>query len=148
MKIAIGNDHVAVDYKNQIMEYIQDKFGYEVINYGTDSVERYNYPEAGKKVAKAVSSGKVDKGILICGTGVGIGISANKVKGIRCVTCSEPYSAKLSRQHNDTNVLSFGARVVGIELANMIVEEWLTAEYEGGRHQVRLDMISDIEKEN
>lgn len=148
MKIAIGNDHVAVDYKNQIMEYIQDKYGYEVINYGTDSVERYNYPEAGKKVAEAVSSGKVDRGILICGTGVGIGISANKVKGIRCVTCSEPYSARLSRQHNDTNVLSFGARVVGIELAKMIVDEWLTAEYEGGRHQVRLDMISDIEKEN
>lgn len=148
MKIAIGNDHVAVDYKNQIMEYIQDKYGYEIINYGTDSVERYNYPEAGKKVAEAVSSGKVDRGILICGTGVGIGISANKVKGIRCVTCSEPYSAKLSRQHNDTNVLSFGARVVGIELAKMIVDEWLTAEYEGGRHQVRLDMISDIEKEN
>lgn len=148
MKIAIGNDHVAVDYKNQIMEYIQDKYGYEVINYGTDSVERYNYPEAGKKVAEAVSSGKVDRGILICGTGVGIGISANKVKGIRCVTCSEPYSARLSRQHNDTNVLSFGARVIGIELAKMIVDEWLTAEYEGGRHQVRLDMISDIEKEN
>lgn len=148
MKIAIGNDHVAVDYKNQIMEYIQDKYGYEVINYGTDSVERYNYPESGKKVAEAVSSGKVDRGILICGTGVGIGISANKVKGIRCVTCSEPYSARLSRQHNDTNVLSFGARVIGIELAKMIVDEWLTAEYEGGRHQVRLDMISDIEKEN
>lgn len=148
MKIAIGNDHVAVDYKNQIVEYIQDKYGYEIINYGTDSVERYNYPEAGKKVAEAVSSGKVDRGILICGTGVGIGISANKIKGIRCVTCSEPYSAKLSRQHNDTNVLSFGARVVGIELAKMIVDEWLTAEYEGGRHQVRLDMISDIEKEN
>ncbi len=148
MKIAIGNDHVAVDYKNQIMEYIQDKYGYEVINYGTDSVERYNYPEAGKKVAEAVSSGKVDRGILICGTGVGIGISANKVKGIRCVTCSEPYSARLSRQHNDTNVLSFGARVIGVELAKMIVDEWLTAEYEGGRHQVRLDMISDIEKEN
>lgn len=148
MKIAIGNDHMAVDYKNQIMEYIQDKYGYEIINYGTDSVERYNYPEAGKKVAEVVSSGKVDRGILICGTGVGIGISANKIKGIRCVTCSEPYSAKLSRQHNDTNVLSFGARVVGIELAKMIVDEWLTAEYEGGRHQVRLDMISDIEKDN
>lgn len=145
MKIGIGNDHVAVDYKKAIQSYIEDKYGYDVINYGTDSTERFDYPKAGKAVAEAVASGVVDKGILICGTGVGIGISANKVKGIRCVTCSEPYSARLSRQHNDTNILSFGARVVGIELAKMIVDEWLAAEYEGGRHQVRLDMIKALE---
>ena len=144
MKIGIGNDHVAVEYKEIISEYIKEKYGYEVINYGTDSSERFNYPISGEKVAHAVISKEVDKGILICGTGVGIGISANKVNGIRCVTCSEPYTAKLSREHNNTNILSFGARVVGIELAKMIVDAWLTTEYEGGRHQVRLDMISEI----
>lgn len=148
MKIGIGNDHVAVNYKKQIQSYIEETYGYKVINYGTDSTERFNYPVSGKKVAEAVVKGEVDLGILICGTGVGIGISANKINGIRCVTCSEPYTAKLSRQHNDTNILSFGSRVIGIELAKMIVDEWLNAEYEGGRHQKRLDLISDIEKDN
>ncbi|MGT2785827.1 ribose 5-phosphate isomerase B [Streptococcus merionis] len=147
MRIGIGNDHVAVEYKKVISEYITEKYGYEVVNYGTDSTERFNYPESGKKVAEAVASGKVDRGILICGTGVGIGIAANKVKGIRCVICSEPYSAKLSRQHNDTNVLSFGARVIGIELAKMIVDNWLVTEFEAGRHKVRVDMIGKIEQE-
>ncbi|MBU9079408.1 ribose 5-phosphate isomerase B, partial [Erysipelatoclostridium ramosum] len=120
-----------------IREYIEAKYGYEVINYGTDSSERFNYPVSGEAVANAVVNGEVDKGIVICGTGVGISLAANKVNGIRCVTCSEPYSAKLSREHNNTNMLAFGARVVGIELAKMIVDAWLTGEYEGGRHQVR-----------
>lgn len=93
-----------------------------------------------------VASGEADAGIVICGTGVGISLAANKVNGIRCVTCSEPYSALLSRQHNNTNMLAFGARVVGIELAKMIVDAWLTGEYEGGRHQRRIDMIGEIEK--
>lgn len=148
MKIGIGNDHVAVDYKKEIKLYIEEKYGYEVINFGTNSFERFNYPESGKAVAEAVVSGEVDKGILICGTGVGIGISANKVPGVRCVICSGPYSARLSREHNNTNVLSFGSRVIGIELAKMIVDEWLSSEYEGGRHQVRLDMIDEIEEQN
>ena len=91
-------------------------------------------------------TGEVDKGIVICGTGVGISLAANKVNGIRCVTCSEPYSALLSRQHNNTNMLAFGARVVGIELAKMIVDAWLSGEYEGGRHQVRIDMLKEIEE--
>ncbi len=146
MKIGIGNDHVAVEYKNIIKDYIEKKYGYEVINYGTDTEERFDYPISGEAVANAVVSGEVDKGILICGTGVGIGIAANKVNGIRCVTCSEPYSALLSRQHNNTNILSFGARVVGIEIAKMIVDAWLTGEYEGGRHQIRVDMIKNIEE--
>lgn len=145
MKIGIGNDHVAVDLKNEIKAYIEKKYGYEVINYGTDFYERFNYPESGVKVAKAVINKDVDKGIVICGTGVGISLAANKVKGIRCVTCSEPYSAKLSREHNDTNMLAFGSRVVGVELAKMIVDSWLTSQFEGGRHQVRIDMIKDIE---
>ncbi len=144
MKIGIGNDHVAVEYKNIVREYLESK-GHEVVNFGTDSPERTNYPKYGEAVANAVVSGEVDRGIVICGTGVGIGIAANKVNGIRCCTCSEPYSALLSRQHNNSNMLSFGARVVGIELAKMIVDAWLDGEYEGGRHQVRIDMLHDIE---
>lgn len=146
MKIGIGNDHVAVEYKKEITRYIEEKYGYEVLNYGTDSTERFNYPIAGEAVANAVVSGEVDKGIVICGTGVGISLAANKVNRIRCVTCSEPYSAKLSREHNNTNMLAFGARVVGIELAKMIVDAWLSGEYEGGRHQVRIDMLKEIEE--
>ncbi|MBQ9007267.1 MAG: ribose 5-phosphate isomerase B [Atopobiaceae bacterium] len=144
-KLAIGNDHVAVDMKNEIMAYLQEK-GYEVINVGIDSPDRFNYPVSGYKVAKMVASGEVDGGILICGTGVGISLSANKVQGIRCVTCSEPYSARLSRQHNNTNIVAFGARVIGIETAKDIVDAWLGAEFEGGRHQVRVDMIKEIEE--
>lgn len=145
MKIGIGNDHTAVEYKNKISKYIEEKYGYEIVNFGTDSTERCNYPEFGEKCANAVAKGEVDKGIVICGTGVGISLAANKVKGIRCVTCSEPYSAKLSREHNNTNMLAFGARVVGLELAKMIVDAWLQGEFEGGRHQTRIDMIKDIE---
>ena len=99
MKIGIGNDHAAVDMKNQVVEYLEGK-GYEVVNFGTDTYESCNYPEYGEKVGRAVAAGDVDLGILICGTGVGISLAANKVKGVRAVVCSEPYSAKLSRQHN------------------------------------------------
>lgn len=145
MKIAIGNDHAAVEMKNGIMDYLKSK-GHEIVNVGTDSTESFNYPISGFKVAKLVANNEVDKGILICGTGVGISLSANKVQGIRCVVCSDPFTAKLSRQHNNTNVLAFGARVIGIETAKMIVDEWLAAEFEGGRHQKRLDMITEIER--
>lgn len=146
MKIGIGNDHVAITYKNMIKSYIEKEYGYEVIDYGTNSTERFDYPVSGEAVANAVVSGEVEKGIVICGTGVGISIAANKVNGIRCVTCSEPYSAKLSREHNNTNMLAFGARVIGAEMAKMIVDAWLTMEYEGGRHQVRIDMVKGIEE--
>lgn len=147
MKIGIGNDHVAVEMKQAIQAYLESQ-GYEVINYGTDSNERFNYPVSATLVCEALLANEVDRGILICGTGVGISIAANKFDGIRCVTCSEPYSAKLSREHNNTNVLAFGARVVGVELAKMIVDQWLLGEYEGDRHQIRLDMIHDIEEKN
>lgn len=133
MKIVIGNDHVAIEYKRIISDYICNKYGYEIVNVGTDSPERFDYPIAGEAAANMVASGEADAGIVICGTGVGISLAANKVNGIRCVTCSEPYSALLSRQHNNTNMLAFGARVVGIELAKMIVDAWLTGEYEGGK---------------
>ena len=106
------------------------------------------YKRQGEKVANAVAAGEVDCGILICGTGIGISLAANKVKGIRAAVCSEPYSAKLSKQHNNSNILAFGSRVIGPELAKMIVKTWLEAEFEGGRHQRRVDMIMDIEKRN
>ena len=144
MRIGIGNDHSAVDMKQEVVAFLQS-LGHEVVNYGTDSYASCNYPEFGEKVAKAVAAKEVDLGILICGTGVGISLAANKVKGIRAVVCSEPYSARLSRQHNDTNILAFGARVIGIELAKMIITEWLEAEFEGGRHATRVGMIMDIE---
>ena len=124
--------------------YLESK-GHEVINFGTDTHDSCNYPEFGEKVGRAVASGEADYGITICGTGIGIGIAAGKVKGVRVCTCSEPYSARLSRMHNNTNVLSFGARVVGVEMAKMIVDEWLDNEYEGGRHQKRVDMLMEIE---
>lgn len=145
MKIAIGNDHVAVSMKNHIKEYLEAK-GYEVVNFGTDSEERTDYPIYGKKVADAIVSGECELGILICGTGIGISLAANKVKGIRAAVCSEPYSARLTRQHNNANIIAFGARVVGEATAEMIVDEFLSAEYEGGRHQRRIDMIEAIEK--
>ena len=120
--------------------------GIEVKDFGTNSTERTDYPIYGEAVANAVASKEFDKGILICGTGVGISLAANKVNGIRAVVCSEPYSALLSRQHNDTNILAFGARVVGLDLALMIVDTWLSGVYEGGRHARRVQMISDIEE--
>ena len=144
MKLAIGNDHVAIEMKNDIKAHLESK-GIEVVDVGTDSPERFNYPVSGYKVARLVADGQVDGGVLICGTGVGISLAANKVRGIRACVCSEPYTAKLSKQHNNTNIIAFGARVVGIETAKMLVDEWLAAEFEGGRHQVRIDMISEIE---
>ena len=145
MKLAIGNDHVAVEMKKEIRAYLEEK-GIEVLDVGTDSAERFNYPVSGYKVARLVADGKVDGGVLICGTGVGISLAANKVRGIRACVCSEPYTARLSKQHNNSNIIAFGARVIGIETAKMIVDEWLAAEYEGGRHQTRVDMIAEIEE--
>ena len=144
MKIAIGNDHTAVKLKTHIKNFLENK-GYDVTDFGTSSEERTDYPLYGYKVARAVANKEFDFGILICGTGIGISLAANKVKGIRAAVCSEPYSAKLSRAHNNANIIAFGSRVVGSSLADMIVEEFLTAEYEGGRHRKRIDMISEIE---
>jgi len=146
MKIGIGNDHAGVEMKNQISAYLESK-GYEVVNFGTDSTERTDYPIYGAKVGKAVASKQVDLGIVICGTGVGISLAANKINGVRACVCSEPYTAQLSRRHNNTNVLAFGSRVVGIELAKMIVDEWLNASFEGGRHAERVAMLAKLEKD-
>jgi ribose 5-phosphate isomerase B len=142
--IAMGSDHAAFEFKEQIKEYLNEK-GLEYKDYGCYSTERVDYPVYGEKVAQAVAGGECEKGLLFCGSGVGISISANKVKGIRCVVCSEPYSAVLSRQHNDTNILAIGSRVVGIELAKMIIDMWLQTSFEGGRHLERIRMIQKIE---
>lgn len=147
MKIAIGNDHAAVEMKNEIMKYLEEK-GYEVVNFGTDTADSCHYPVYGEAVGRAVVSKEADLGILICGTGVGISLAANKVNGVRAVVCSEPLTARLSKQHNNSNVLAFGARIIGIETAKMIVDEWLAAEFEGGRHQTRVDMLMAIEGKN
>ena len=144
MKIALGNDHTALEMKKEVMKLL-DEMGYAYVDYGTYESKSCDYPVYGYRAAKAVANGECDLGILICGTGVGIGLAANKVPGIRCVTCSEPYSAKLSRMHNNANMLSFGARVVGPELAKMIVTAFLTAEFEGDRHARRVDLITAIE---
>jgi ribose 5-phosphate isomerase B len=145
MKIAIGNDHIGYQLKIHIKDYLQKK-GHLFVDFGTANEERTDYPIYGKKVADAVASGECEKGILICGTGVGISIAANKIDGIRAVVCSEPYSAKLAREHNDANIVAFGARVIGSATAEMIVDEFINDNYEGGRHQKRIDMIADIEK--
>jgi ribose 5-phosphate isomerase B len=144
MKIAIASDHVGLELKPIIIDYIKE-LGYEIEDFGPSSSERTDYPKYGKTVAEYVANKKADAGILICGTGVGISIAANKVKGIRAVVCSEPYTAQLSKQHNNTNILAFGSRVIGSALAKMIVKAWLDAEFEGGRHGNRVNMISDIE---
>lgn len=144
MKIAMGNDHTAVELKKIIKEFVESK-GYEVVDLGTNSPESCDYPVYGEKVGRAVANGEADLGIAICGTGVGISLACNKVRGIRACVCSEPYTARLSRMHNNSNVLCFGARVIGVEMAKMITEEWLNASYEGGRHERRVNMITDIE---
>lgn len=143
--IAIGNDHAAVEMKNQIREFLKEK-GYKVKNCGTDSEESCDYPVYGEAVGRAVASGEADAGVLICGTGIGISIAANKVKGVRAAVCSEPVSAKLAKQHNNANIIAFGSRIVGIEMAKSIVSAWLDAEYFGGRHQKRVELISKMEE--
>ena len=147
MKIAIGNDHAAVELKNEIMEYVKS-LGHEVANFSTDTNESVNYPEYGEKVGRAVASGEYDCGILICGTGVGISIAANKVNGVRAAVCSDATTAHLVKEHNNANIIAFGARIVGSELAKDIVKAYLEAEFMGGRHATRVEMFSEIEARN
>lgn len=147
MKIAIGNDHGALELKLHVMKHLQ-KQGHEVVNFGTDTTDSCDYPVYAEKVSKAVVSGEVDKGILICGTGIGISIAANKIEGVRCALCSEPCSARLTREHNDANILAMGARIVGTVLAESIVDTFLNTDFSGDqRHQKRIDMITKIEKD-
>ena len=145
MKVAVGNDHAAVEMKKQVVEYLKEK-GYEVTDLGTNIVEADSYTEYGLAVAEAVKSGDADCGVLICGTGVGISISANKVPGIRAAVCSEPVTARLVKMHNNANIIAFGARIVGIETAKAILDAYFGATYEGGRHNDRIADIAAIER--
>jgi len=145
MKIALGNDHAAVEMKFFVKKYLEEK-GCEVLNLGTDTNDSVDYPDYGAAVGRAVTGGEADLGIAICGSGVGISIAANKVKGVRAVCCSEPYSARMSREHNNANVLCFGARVIGQEMAKMIIDEFLSAKFQGGRHEKRVSKILALEE--
>ena len=147
MKVAIGSDHAGFDYKEIVKKHLEEK-GFEVIDKGTYSKESVDYPIFGEAVAQAVASGEADRGIVICGTGIGISISANKVKGIRAALCTNEYMARMARKHNDANVLAFGARVLGIDVALGIVDVFFETEFEGGRHERRVNEIKNIEEKN
>ncbi len=142
--IAIACDHSALELKKEIEDLLTAR-GLEFKDFGTYTTDSCHYPVFGARAARAVASGECDRGIVICGTGIGISLAANKVKGIRCALCSDPYSAKMTRAHNDANMLALGARVIGVELAKMIVEAWLDTPFEGGRHKTRVDMLTAIE---
>ena len=142
--IAIGNDHAGFELKDAVISVLKE-FNIEYKDFGCYSTDKAEYPVYAQKVADSVAQGECERGILICGTGIGISIAANKVKGIRAAACSDPFSAKMSKIHNNSNILAIGARVVGSELAKMIVREWLSVEFEGGRHQERIDQITAIE---
>jgi ribose 5-phosphate isomerase B len=145
MKIAIGSDHAGFALKEAVKKHLIDS-GHQVEDKGTYTLDRTDHPIYGEKVAKTVVNGQAKYGVVICGTGAGISISANKVLGVRCVLASEPYTAVLSRQHNDANMLAMGARVVGEGLACMIVDQFLAAEFEGGRHADRVAMITKLDQ--
>lgn len=144
MKIALGSDHAGFELKNEIIEHLT-KSGIEVKDYGTYSAESCDYPDYASKVAEAVINKEFQFGILVCGTGIGISIAANKVAGIRAAVCSDTFTAHATREHNDANILALGARVVGGGLALDIVDTFLNAEFQGGKHQLRVDKIADIE---
>ncbi len=146
MKIGLGSDHGGFELKEHIKEYLE-KEGIEYIDYGTYSADSVDYPDYGKKLSQAVVSGEVDRGIAICGTGIGISIACNKVKGIRCALCSDTYSARMSVEHNNANILALGGRVLGKDLALEIVSTWLKAKFQGGRHERRINKISSIEED-
>ena len=146
MKISIGCDHGALELKNVVVAHLTKK-GYEVTDFGTYTPDSCDYPEFAEAAAKAVASGTCDKGIVLCTTGIGVSIAANKVKGIRCALLSDVMSARLTREHNDTNVMAIGAGVVGQMLALQIVDTWLGTEFSGeARHQRRIDKVMAIEK--
>ena len=145
MKIAIGCDHGGFNLKQEIIKYLKSE-NYEVKDFGTNSTESCDYPDYALPVAESVSKGEYEFGILICGTGIGVGISANKVPGIRAALCSDTFSAHATREHNNANILTMGERVVGPGLALDIVKTFLSSEFQGGRHTRRIDKITEIEK--
>ncbi len=146
MRVALGCDHGGFELKIKVKEHLV-KLGYEVSDYGCDGMDSVDYPHYGILVGEAVANQEVDRGIVICGSGIGISIAANKVKGVRCALVHDLYSAKVTRLHNDTNVLAMGGRIIGNDVALAIVDTWLNEVYEGGRHNNRLELISKYENE-
>lgn len=146
MKIALGFDHGGVIYKEELIAYLT-KNGFEYEDFGTYTTESCDYPDYAEKVARKVASGEFDRGILICGTGIGMSIAANKVKGVRASCANDIYSAKMTRMHNDSNVLTMGARVIGLSTMLEIVDVYLHTDYIGSYHQKRLDKIAALEEE-
>lgn len=144
MKITIGSDHGAVELKDVVKKVLAE-LNVEVDDVGTFGTDSVDYPDIAEKVCAAVTSGKADKGIVLCGTGIGISIAANKIHGIRCALCNDVYSAKMSRKHNDANVLAMGGRVIGYGPAEEIIRAWIETEFEGGRHERRVNKISKLE---
>ena len=144
MKIAMGSDHGGFALKQHLKTYLENK-GCLVEDCGTDSTQSCDYPDFGRLAAEAVASGRCERGIVICTTGIGISISANKVKGIRCALCSEPLSAEMTRRHNDANMLALGGGMIGPNMAERIVDVFLSTAFEGGRHQRRVDKVMSIE---
>ena len=147
MKIAVACDHGAYEYKEMIKEMLLSQ-GHEVVDFGTDSTASMDYPDTALPCAKAVASSECERGIVMCGTGIGVSITANKVKGIRCALCSDPLSARLTREHNDSNMLAFGQRIIGSEMAKEIVNVWLGTPFSNGeRHIQRIRKVMAIEEE-
>lgn len=147
MKIGFACDHAAVELKTTLFDYLK-KQGHKCVDYGVnDPTKRVDYPIMGRKVAEAIKAGEVEKGVLVCGTGVGISLAANKVPGIRAGVCSEPYTARMIAEHNDCQIVAMGARVVGDELAKAIVDAFFGAQFQGGRHANRVQIIKDMEAE-
>ena len=144
--IAIGSDHGGYFLKEEIKKHLKEK-GYEFKDFGTDSTASCDYPVYAEKVCRAVQSGECEKGILICGTGIGMSMCANKCKGIRAAVCGDHFSAEFTRKHNNANVLCLGARVIGAGVAMQLVDIFLTTEYEGGRHEKRVEMMMQLENE-
>lgn len=146
MKVAFASDHGGFALKEEIKQRLSGMVDVEFVDFGTDSESSVDYPDYAKEVAKRVANGEFDRGILICGTGLGMAIAANKVRGIRAVTVHDPYSARMTRLHNDTNILTMGGRVIGPDLAEEIARVWLGTPFDGGRHSRRLDKIKAMEE--
>lgn len=145
MKIGLGADHGGYELKEEIRRYLEER-GISVVDYGTHDLSSVDYPSYGQAVAKGIRAGEVERGIVCCGSGIGISISANRFHGIRAALCTDPYMAQLSRRHNNSNVLALGGRLTGRDMALEIVRMWLETEFDGGRHQRRIDQLDEFEE--
>lgn len=145
MKLSMGCDHGGYALKERLKTYLESQ-GHEIVDCGTDSEESCDYPDFGAAAARAVAEGRCERGVVVCTTGIGISIAANKVKGVRCALCSDPLAAEMTRRHNDANMLALGAGMVGFNLAQRIVDVFLSTGFEGGRHQRRVDKLSALEE--